>query len=606
MCYKAGAKIRQKLRIKNYKLKIYRKNAVFVRFCCSFKGKMLHLYSEIVAIMRKIPFVLAVASALVLGCQTNDTNNSAVGVGEGATLSISLPQTRISLGGKVGNVYPVSWSDGDKIVVNGTLSEEAQIDADNRNCAKFAINPSLVAPLRVTYPYCEATSAERPIVAFPAEQEYVEGTFALGSAPMCGYAEGVDDAIVLSHLAAVLRFPVKALCGGVILEKIVISPEDGSKIAGEFSVDCATTALSATANSSNSITYTLPDNFELSTSEESVFYIALPAVNVGICKVEFVEQSGGSMICHWNSKSVVKGVVREFKTILYKQGMQGVLSPMVAEEDELTLIYKKYAGINELKIMSFNVRTSTTEADAANNWDNRKTACVELLWDHLPDIVGFQEAKYSTQWLYLKEQLAVFYDGYGVNRDTGAESGSGEVMGILYNNSRIEKIDGGTFWLSETPDVPSKGFGANHSRSATWGLFKHKSTDRIFYYINTHLDHQVKDAQIEGMKLISKRFEEYKDTCPVFLTGDLNIASNNVAIDPIEVYMHNTRDAAQVGLTDYNTTYNGFTTGKQSIIDHIYCSDYLRVAEYHTINEQYGDVNFVSDHYPVYSIIKLK
>ena len=567
---------------------------------------MLPLQGEIVLIMRKILFVLAVASAFILGCQANDSDNTAMGVGEGAILTISLPQTRTSLGGKVGNDYPVSWSDGDKIVVNGTLSEEAQIDAENRNCAKFAINPAPVAPLRITYPYCEATSAEGDVVEFPSEQEYVEGSFALGSAPMCGYAKGANEAIMLSHLAAILRFPVKATCEGIVLEKIVISSEDGSKIAGEFRVDCATAALSATANSSNCITYTLPDNFELSTSEESVFYIALPAVNVGVCKVEFVERSGSSMICHWEGKSLTKGVVREFKTILYKQGVQGVLAPMTVEDGELIFLYKKYAGINELKIMSFNVRTSTAEEDAANNWDNRKTACVELLWDHLPDIVGFQEAKYSKQWLYLKEQLAGFYDGYGVNRDTGAESGDGEVVGILYNNSRIEKIDGGTFWLSETPDVPSKGFGANHSRCATWGLFKHKSTDRIFYYINTHLDHQVKDAQIEGMKLISKYFEKYKDDYPLFLTGDLNVKADNVAIDPIESYMYNAREAAQAGLTDYNSTYNGFTTGKQSIIDHIYCSDSLRVAEYHTINERYGDVNFVSDHYPVYSIIKLK
>ena len=558
--------------------------------------------------MKKLLLVLVVAAMFASGCRTFQPADSWVEGGDkgGATLTISLAQTRISMGGKIGDTYPVNWSEGDKIVVNGTLSDEVQIDADNRSWAKFTVNPLPVAPLCITYPYCEATSAERPIVVFPAEQEYVEGTFASGSAPMCGYAKSTDEAITLSHLAAILRFPVKTICKGVVLEKIVISPVDGSKIAGEFSVDCETADISATANSYNSITYTLSDNFELSTSEESVFYIALPAINVGVCKVEFVEQSGDSMICHWDSKSVVKGVVREFKTILYKQGMQGVLSPMMVEEDEMILIRKKYAGDNELKIMSFNVRTSTTESDPANNWVNRQASCIKLLFDHRPDIVGFQEAKYTTQWLYLKEQLAGSYDGYGVNRDTGAESGNGETMGILYNKSRIEKIEGGTFWLSETPDEPSKGFGANHSRCATWGLFKHKSTGSIFYYINTHIDHQSALAKVEGMKLISTYFEKYKDTCPLFLTADFNMSSDHEAFDVIEPYMNNVRDVAQAGLTDYNTTYNGFTTGKQSIIDHIYCSDYLRVAEYHTINEQYGDVNFVSDHYPIYAIVKLK
>jgi endonuclease/exonuclease/phosphatase family metal-dependent hydrolase len=69
--------------------------------------------------------------------------------------------------------------------------------------------------------------------------------------------------------------------------------------------------------------------------------------------------------------------------------------------------------------------------------------------------------------------------------------------------------------------------------------------------------------------------------------------------------MNNAREAAPEGLTDYNTTYNGYVTTKNSIIDHIYCSNYLNVVEYHTINEDYG-VPFVSDHYPIYAIIKLK
>ena len=138
--------------------------------------------------MKKLLLVLVVVAMFAVGCQTFQPADSWVECGAevGATLTISLAQTRISMGGKIGDTYPVNWSEGDKIVVNGTLSDEVQIDADNRSWAKFTVNPLPVAPLCITYPYCEATSAERPIVDFPAEQEYVEGTFASGSAPMCG------------------------------------------------------------------------------------------------------------------------------------------------------------------------------------------------------------------------------------------------------------------------------------------------------------------------------------------------------------------------------------------------------------------------------------
>ena len=43
----------------------------------------------------------------------------------------------------------------------------------------------------------------------------------------------------------------------------------------------------------------------------------------------------------------------------------------------------------------------------------------------------------------------------------------------------------------------------------------------------------------------------------------------------------------------------------KNIIDHIYCSNYLRVVEYHTVSEKYNNVNYVSDHYPIYAIIEL-
>lgn len=536
--------------------------------------------------MKKILLLLVVVSTII-GCQNDDTADSAVD--EGLILTVSLPQTRTSLGEKVGNTYPVNWSEGDKIVVNGTLSDEVKIDADNRSCATFKINPSPQYPFCITYPYCDVTSAKEPIVKFPANQSYAEGTFASCSAPMCGYAESKAEKVLLSHLAAVLRIPVKAASDGVVLKKIVITSPSGEALAGEFEVDCKNATITKTNNVLNSLTYTLPDKFTLSTEEERVFYISVPPLKVGTYTIELVETSGNKMTIKWSpSGAIASGVIREFRTITYKPEL------------------KKFAERDEIKIMSFNVRTTLTESNSANNWDNRKEACIMLINDHMPSIIGVQEAKYAHHWTYLKEQLADNYTGYGVNRDTGKESGSGEVMGVLYNRNVVEKLDGGTFWLSETPDVPSKGFGANYSRCATWGLFKHKATAKTFYYINTHIDHQVELAKIEGMKLISAHFEEYKDSYPLFLTGDFNMTSDHVAIDPIESYMYNTREVAPAMFTDYDTTYNGFKTGKQSIIDHIYCSNNLTVVEYHTIDEQYNNTVYCSDHYPVYSIIKLK
>jgi len=57
--------------------------------------------------MKKLLLLLAVAGFFAVGCQNDNTSDNAVNVGDGATLTISLPQTRTSLGGKVGDTYPV-------------------------------------------------------------------------------------------------------------------------------------------------------------------------------------------------------------------------------------------------------------------------------------------------------------------------------------------------------------------------------------------------------------------------------------------------------------------------------------------------------------------
>ena len=274
--------------------------------------------------------------------------------------------------------------------------------------------------------------------------------------------------------------------------------------------------------------------------------------------------------------------------------------------------FKKYAGEGEIKVMSFNIRTNTSSDTGVNAWDSRKVACVSLIKDQRPDILGVQEAQWKTQWTYLTEQLkGAGYDGYGLNRTTGAESGTGEVVGILWNTDVVKKIEVGTFWLSETPDKPSKSWGMSMNRTATWGLFEHIATGQKFFFLNTHLplkNDKLDDpetAKKEGMKLIEKKLLEYYDDYPLYMTGDFNVISTDPVLDGIRDFMRNARTYASV--RDTNPTVNGFgDTSSRKQIDHIYYSDYLKAVEYYTIMDAYNGVTYVSDHYPIYAILKLK
>ena len=274
--------------------------------------------------------------------------------------------------------------------------------------------------------------------------------------------------------------------------------------------------------------------------------------------------------------------------------------------------YKKHAGEGEIKVMSFNIRTNTSSDTGVNAWDNRKVACVALIKDQMPDILGVQEAQWKSQWTYLTDQLkSSGYAGYGLNRTTGAESGTGEVVGILWNKSVVKKIEVGTFWLSETPDKPSKSWGMSMNRTATWGLFEHIATGQKFFFLNTHLplkNDKLDDpetAKKEGMKLIEKKLLEYYDDYPLYMTGDFNVISTDKVLDGIRDFMRNARTYATV--KDTNPTVNGFgDTSSRKQIDHIYYSDYLKAVEYYTIMDSYNGIKYVSDHYPIYAILKLR
>lgn len=171
-----------------------------------------------------------------------------------------------------------------------------------------------------------------------------------------------------------------------------------------------------------------------------------------------------------------------------------------------------------LWIMSFNIRLDTPK-DEKNAWIHRKELVGSEIRFHSIDIVGLQEVL-KNQLKDLTELLPE-YGCIGVGRDDGKDSG--EFSPILYLTSRLNLLDSGTFWLSETPEVPgSKGWDAACRRVCTWAKFLDKQTEKVFFYFNTHLDHKGEIAKREGAHLILKLIDQMAGDHPVVLTGDFN------------------------------------------------------------------------------------
>ena len=252
-------------------------------------------------------------------------------------------------------------------------------------------------------------------------------------------------------------------------------------------------------------------------------------------------------------------------------------------------------GTEGLKVMSYNIRLGSAD-DKTNSWALRYTATEEMLKDQAPDVFGVQEAlEYQVR--YIEEICG--YESVGVGRENGKKEG--EHMSIFWNKKTVKMLKWGTFWLSETPEKPSKGWDAECFRTATWALMKDKKTGKKFYFVNTHLDHKGTEAQKNGLKLIVDRIAEINpDGLPMVLTGDFNIEPKNPALKDLDARMQSARKIAVK--TDDHATYNGW--GKSStMIDYIYVSGFSSCPEYQTVTKRYEDRKFISDHYPIFARI---
>ncbi len=158
--------------------------------------------------------------------------------------------------------------------------------------------------------------------------------------------------------------------------------------------------------------------------------------------------------------------------------------------------------------MTFNIRVDVP-SDSLNSWPYRKAKAASMIRFHQADIVGLQEALAGQL-----EDLAAGlpdYDWFGVGRDDGHDQG--EFMAIFYLKKRFQVIKQSTFWLSETPQIPGKGWDAACNRIVTWGEFKDNITGKVFYHFNTHFDHMGEIARQESAKLL---LEIYKEHCRQF------------------------------------------------------------------------------------------
>lgn len=267
----------------------------------------------------------------------------------------------------------------------------------------------------------------------------------------------------------------------------------------------------------------------------------------------------------------------------------------------------------ELKVISYNVRNSRAN-DGDNDWKYRRPATIAMLQEQRPDIFGVQEA-YPEQISFINENMPV-YKCVGVGRDDGIEEG--EHMSIFYDTTRISITSWGTYWLSETPSVPSFGWGAACRRTATWAKLRLIPSGKEFFYVNTHLDHVSPLARKNGLALIVTEIGKMNPAgLPMILTGDFNIPPSSDNLTDLNKIMYSARVEAEQkdGRGSFNgwgkygnspdaPTWDGPVENCPMMIDYIYYSGFAKCPQFIVLDKKYVGVPYISDHYPIAAVLQ--
>ena len=249
-------------------------------------------------------------------------------------------------------------------------------------------------------------------------------------------------------------------------------------------------------------------------------------------------------------------------------------------------------------VVSFNLRFGLSD-DGANSWRYRKEGVAELLMSYEADFIGLQEAN-DFQIDFVDSVLA---DYSYIGRRTPAPPFWQN--NVIFYHSKWQCVLQNHFYLSPTPQIPSRFRDSQWPRQCTIGLFEKDLRQLIC--INTHFDFKPL-VQCKSARFIMDLTSQLPSNSSVILTGDFNATPGS------DCYKMFTGDKVQksegmpyfsnVFSEPYPGTYHGFSGGCEGeCIDWILYRGAIIPVRCDIIRSTFND-GYPSDHYPIYATFK--
>lgn len=251
------------------------------------------------------------------------------------------------------------------------------------------------------------------------------------------------------------------------------------------------------------------------------------------------------------------------------------------------------AKTQDLKIMTYNIKIS---GDGIRTVENRLPLIVDTIVDNAPDSFGLQEA--DKGWV---EGIAAELDDYAhveKYRDDGVEKG--ESSAIFYLKDKYDLVESGHYWLSKTPDVPSKDWDAGHYRILTYVILRDKTSGFTYAHFNTHFDNASDVARTESVAIVSAKIAEIAPDIPVVLTGDFNFSEGSDNYNNLlSCGLKDTKYLAEE--YDNHATYHGYHVIMPDTkpIDYVLVNGYVSSVKSSRIESDFVHHILASDHFPI-------
>jgi endonuclease/exonuclease/phosphatase family metal-dependent hydrolase len=264
---------------------------------------------------------------------------------------------------------------------------------------------------------------------------------------------------------------------------------------------------------------------------------------------------------------------------------------------------------DNMRIMSFNIKWEDGD-EADNSWEKRREKVASMIRFHHMDIIGLQEPILSQ--LDDLEQLLPEYKWVGVATFDGEKDGPFDA--ILFRKSRFTLIEYDFFFLSETPDMPSKGWGAKYPRAVIWAKFKDNKNIKDFYFFNTHFDYHSQEARDHSALLLKEKIALIAKEEPYIVVGDFNLfpelggekTYNLLTVDNVGKKLIDAQKATLLPHHGPTGSWSGFKEAGQPGVkpDYIFVGEKTLIISHGILADTF-DGTFPSDHLPVVAELEI-